>query len=74
MKQLKLLYKNIEKEKVFISGGIADTFKNLASAWWFGGQKRTEPNPLYPDEEYEEFISRLITAKKNKIERVLDLY
>ena len=41
---------------------------------YVGQEKRREPNPLYPNEEYEEFISRLITAKKNKIERVLDLY
>ncbi len=73
LKQLKVLYENIEKQKVYISGGITDVFKGLISSWW-SGQERTEPNPLYPDEEYDEFISRLIVAKKNKIERVLDLY
>lgn len=74
LNQLKVLYESIEKEKVYISGGMAEVLKNLASSMSFGGQKRTEPNPLYPDEEYDEFISRLIVAKKNKIERVLDLY
>lgn len=74
LSQLKVLYESIEKEKVYISGGMAEVLKNLASSMSFGGQKRTEPNPLYPDEEYDEFISRLIVAKKNKIERVLDLY
>ena len=38
------------------------------------GSKVVTPNPLYPDESYEEFISRMILEKKNKIERVLDLY
>lgn len=38
------------------------------------GDKVVEPNPLYPDESYEEFISRMIAGKKKKIERVLDLY
>lgn len=38
------------------------------------GEKVEEPNPLYPDESYEQFISRMIIEKKKKIERVLDLY
>ena len=33
----------------------------------------TIPNPLYPEESCEEFISTLIDKKKRKIERVLDL-
>lgn len=72
LKQLKVLYDNISKENVTVSGGLADLVKGITSIW--GGIQNREPNPLYPDEEYEEFISRLITAKKNKIERVLDLY
>lgn len=73
LKQLKILYQNIPKEKVHVSGGIGEVIKTITSSF-FGVQRTTEPNPLYPDEEYDEFISRLITAKKNKIERVLDLY
>ena len=38
------------------------------------GEKVIEPNPLYPDESYEQFLSRMITDKKKKIERVLDLF
>ena len=37
-------------------------------------KKKVEPNPLYPDESYEEFVSRMLIEKKKKIERVLDLY
>ena len=73
LKQLKILYENIAKEKVYYSAGnIVGLLKGIIS--YVGQEKRIEPNPLYPDEEYEEFIARLITAKKNKIERVLDLY
>ena len=73
LKQLKVLYKNVDKEKVYYeTGALGQVLRGIIS--YVGQEKRREPNPLYPDEEYEEFISRLITAKKNKIERVLDLY
>ena len=72
LKQLKVLYKNIDKEKIYYTNILTGVLKGVIS--YLGQEKRREPNPLYPDEEYEEFISRLITAKKNKIERVLDLY
>lgn len=35
------------------------------------GEKVIEPNPLYPDKSYEQFISRILIEK---IERFLDLY
>ena len=38
------------------------------------GDPVVEPNPLYPDENFEQFVSRMIIEKKKKIERVLDLY
>ena len=31
------------------------------------GEKVVEPNPFYPDEGYEEFVSRMIVEKKKKI-------
>lgn len=79
LKQLRILYENIEKEKISYEKGLPDGIRAVvnaivsASMSW-QGEKKIERNPLYPDEEYEEFISRLIQAKKNKIERVLDLY
>lgn len=76
LKQLKILY-SIQKEKVYYSNsfteGIGNIFKNLFLSIP-KCETRVEPNPLYPDEEYEEFIARMIADKKNKIERVLDLY
>lgn len=73
LKQLKTLYESIDKEKVsygFSFGGLLGSVTQTL----FGGKKTITPNPLYPEEEYDEYISRIITAKKNKIERVLDLY
>lgn len=72
LNQLKVLYKNIEKEKVYITNGFTRVLKGFIAM--IGQERKAEPNPLYPDEEYEEFVSRMIAAKKNKIERVLDLY
>ncbi len=77
LKQLKILYEYIEKEHIYYQGGIMAGISGLLqsiSSHMGRGDKIVEPNPLYPDESYEEFISRMITAKKNKIERVLDLY
>lgn len=71
LKQLQVLYENIEKNKTYYVNRWNLAHSVLSS---LRGEKRTEANPLYPDEEYDEFISRLIIAKKNKIERVLDLY
>ena len=75
--QLKVLYEGIDKEKVYYKNGITTGFASMISSVLsplIKGERIAEPNPLYPDETYEEFISRLIVAKKNKIERVLDLY
>ena len=77
LKQLKILYKQIEKEKVYYKNGITTGFATMLAdliSPLVKGERVAEPNPLYPEETYEEFISRLITSKKNKIERVLDLY
>lgn len=77
LKQLKVLYGAIEKEKVTVfpefGKSIAQLLGELAMQW--NELDRTvTPNSLYPDEEYDEFIARMISAKKNKIERYLDLY
>lgn len=75
LRQLKILYENINKEKVYYTNDVLANFSNVWSKLvGIKGQKLIEPNPVYPDEEYEEYIARLIVDKKNKIERVLDLY
>lgn len=76
LKQLKVLYGQIEKKKVYYSTenmeGLSVILKGIVEL--FGKNQTVVDNPLYPDENYEAFISRLIVNKKNKIERILDLY
>lgn len=77
LKQLKVLYERIDKKHVYYKNGITAGLASLISplaGLISKGEKVVEPNPLYPDESYEEFISRMIVEKKKKIERVLDLY
>ena len=77
LKQLKILYEKISKEHVYYKNGLTSGAVTLLSSlanMVAQGEKIVEPNPLYPDESYEEFISRMIVEKKKKIERVLDLY
>lgn len=77
LKQLKVLYSSITKENVYYKNGITYGLSRMMSGVverLAKGERIVEPNPLYPDEEYEEFVARMIVQKKNKIERVLDLY
>lgn len=75
LEQLYTLYSKIEKSKtIYKAIGISEfllEFKESLST--FAGETESIENPLYPDETYEEYISRLIIEKKKKIERVLDL-
>ncbi len=73
LKQLKILYQSIEKNHVSYENTLAGVVATLSIAKVLM-KKKVEPNPLYPDESYEEFISRMLIEKKKKIERVLDLY
>lgn len=77
IKQLRILYEMIEKNHVYYKKSPLDevySALNSISKSLMMGKKVVEPNPLYPDESYEQFISRMIAEKKKKIERVLDLY
>ena len=78
LKQLKMLYDNIEKNHVSYENSlwaneISAILGNLTSKMDAMCGKKVEPNPLYPEEGFEEFIARMIADKKKKIERVLDL-
>ena len=73
LQQLKVLYEYIDKEKVQYTSGIWAGLTSMVGSI-FKGERVVKPNPLYPEEEYEEFVARMILEKKNKIERVLDLY
>lgn len=77
LEQLKILYEKIEKNHVYykngLSEGMSSFFLSIAKMV-VKGEKVVEPNPLYPEESYEQFVSRMIVEKKKKIERVLDLF
>lgn len=71
LKQLKILYEKIDKNHVYYKNSFSDgmfSFFNSMTNLITGGEKIVEPNPLYPDESYEEFISRMLMEKKKKIE------
>ncbi len=79
LKQLKILYGMIEKNKVYYNyknDYLDKMLSNLNVSLNTIMKRETvvESNPLYPDESYEQFVSRMIVEKKKKIERVLDLY
>ena len=84
LKQLEFLYGKIKKEHIYYKNGLPEgmiTMVNSIADLFYKGEKIVEPNPLYPTsnselsfQSYEEFISRMIVAKKKKIERVMDIY
>lgn len=76
LEQLKILYDKISPTIGYYEGGFATSLSSALKAVLtdsITGKWVSEKNPLYPDENYEEFVSRMIGAKKKKIERVLDL-
>lgn len=75
LEQLQMLYSKIEKHQVvYKNAGFGAMMAALSeSIGGIVGKSEKIPNPLYPDETYEEYVSRMIVEKKKKIERVLDL-
>lgn len=72
LNQLQILFENIKEKKQVFHGqsGFFAAVKNIISGF---GQYEEIPNPLYPEEGFEDFVLRMITEKKKKIERLLDL-
>lgn len=71
LKQLKVLYQFIDKSKTYLS--IGGELSKMIREVLPNNLIKSTPNNLYPEEEYEEFIRRMIDRKKLKIEKVLDL-
>jgi len=69
--QLKILYENIEKEKSTLTSSVVESLGSALSSL-FGVIENTE-NELYPEEDFDHFIVRMIEEKKRKIEGILDL-
>ena len=80
--QLKILYNELPKEiKVLVKKGelnpasaaLAELANKMSILVGTRDQYEYQKNPFYPDETYEQFISRMIKHKKYRIEKVLDL-
>lgn len=78
--QLKMLYNKIEKYNYVYAKN--SNHKNIFSmieklainvSKNFLGEQEAIPNPNYPEEDYEQFILRMIARKKNRIETLLDV-
>lgn len=75
IEHLRLLYKQIEKNRVYTQGGVVQVAAQAlgpALASYFGETKLV-PNPHYPKESIDAFFSRMIERKKKRIEIELDL-
>lgn len=70
LEQLKTLYKSIPRTygSSSLFAGIQKQLQETMNAY-----VPSEPNPLYPEESFDEFLSELIPRKKRKIERFLEL-
>lgn len=72
--QLKILYGHIEKKILIHNPGplsidLGEWGKQISASLF--GKKELEDNPIYPKEDYEEFIARMIETKKKTIENVI---
>lgn len=67
LRELKTLYDEISKSKTYYNP--MSNFSNLFSNITF----ETKPNPNFPNKDYEEYISELISRKKKRIERRLGI-
>jgi predicted HTH transcriptional regulator len=73
LEQLKMLYGLISKYHVQITGGIYETIQALAENLnVMGGTREQILNPIYPEENFEEFIVKMINKKKKRIEILLE--
>lgn len=74
LEELKVLYKEVPRHVQVAAPPIVSTdwVQGLAKfASLFVGD--TEPNPKYPNEDYESFVVRVLEGKKRLIERLLGL-
>lgn len=69
LRELKTLYDEIDKNITYMNGssGMVSSITSLVRTM----DIESKPNPVYPDEDYEEYISTLIDKKKARIERRL---
>lgn len=74
IEHLKILYRQINKYHVRITDSFYETIQALAvNANVIMGKREEIPNPNYPEENFEEFVVKMICKKKKKIEALLDV-
>lgn len=82
LEQLKTLYNELpQKINVLVRKGEPSSFgmallslsKTLQKMHGTPDEYKEEDNPNYPKESYEAFVGRMVTAKKLRIEKVLDV-
>ena len=70
LKELRTLYDNVPKTlHTDNTNMFAKTTGSFLALALLG--RLEEPNPLYPKEDYHEFIVRMIQVKKKKIEQLM---
>lgn len=71
LEQLKVLFSHLERYNTrYIK--IPRIFEAISAMKYSLGETESVPNPLYPEEDFEKFVIRLIDRKKLRIERELD--
>lgn len=71
LSHLSVLYSHIPKANVsYIGGALSYLSKHFASA--IKGPQVETKNPNYPDEDFEEFIAKMIVLKKKRINNLID--
>ena len=72
--QLEELYKHINETKITYGSILEKLSREWPSYRALGALGTTRVhNSLYPEETFEKFVSRMISEKKKKIEKILDL-
>lgn len=71
LSELKLLYGKITP--YLIEGGLFQSLTALVEMTRAGSGAKRIPNPVYPGEGYEQFVARMIEAKKKRVETFLSV-
>ncbi len=75
IEELEILYGLLKPSHYIYTNPFVNSQLNLAGSALQNllGHSKSVPNPHYPTESYEEFVSRMIQKKKKRIEIVLDV-
>src|ERR1044072_699199 len=73
LEQLKVLYQQIDRNLITSYGKNSLIDMSVSVVRAITKNIETVPNPKYPEEDFSEFISRLIRLKKKRLEEELDV-